>query len=83
MLEVQNLNKSFGQMRVENENFTINDGEILGLIGQTGPENHYIRMILGLLKPDSGSVLWNGQPLHAKIKISLVFYRKNAVYTSK
>ena len=37
MLQVKNLNKSFGQMQaVVDESFTVNDGEILGLIGQNG-----------------------------------------------
>ncbi|MBU7564100.1 ABC transporter ATP-binding protein [Pediococcus ethanolidurans] len=68
MLQVKNLNKSFGQMKaVVDENFTVNDGEILGLIGQNGAgKTTTFRMILGLLKSDSGSVLWNGHPFTRK-----------------
>ncbi|GEL15715.1 ABC transporter ATP-binding protein [Pediococcus cellicola] len=68
MLQVKNLNKSFGQMQaVSNESFTVNDGEILGLIGQNGAgKTTTFRMILGLLKPDAGSVFWNGHPFTRK-----------------
>lgn len=68
MLQVKNLNKSFGQMQaIVDESFTVNDGEILGLIGQNGAgKTTTFRMILDLLKPDSGSVFWNGHPFTRK-----------------
>lgn len=68
MLEVRNLNKRFGQMQaVANESFTVEDGTIMGLIGQNGAgKTTTFRMILDFLRPDSGEVLIDGQPLTSK-----------------
>lgn len=68
MLEVQKLQKSFGDLlAVDNMNFTINNGEIMGLIGQNGAgKTTTFRMLLDLLTPDHGKVLWNGKPLTQK-----------------
>lgn len=65
MLKVSHLTKQFGQNRgVRDESFTINDGHIMGLIGQNGAgKTTTFRMILNLLPADSGSVSWNGHPL--------------------
>ncbi|WP_412989597.1 ABC transporter ATP-binding protein [Pediococcus siamensis] len=75
MLQVENLNKRFGSMQaVKDESFTIQDGEILGLIGQNGAgKTTTFRMILGLLAPDSGTVLWNGQPFSRKVQDTVGF----------
>jgi len=64
MLEVKGLKKSFGSLiAVDNVNFTINQGQIMGLIGQNGSgKTTTFRMILKLLNADEGSVLWDGQP---------------------
>lgn len=65
MLEIKGLNKHFGKLQaVEQESFTIKDGEILGLIGQNGAgKTTTFRMILDFITPDSGEILWDGKPL--------------------
>src|SRR5580698_6023880 len=46
---------------VENVSFSIESGETLGLVGESGSGKTTVaRMILGLTKPDSGSIRVNG-----------------------
>ncbi|HLQ40611.1 MAG TPA: ABC transporter ATP-binding protein [Tetragenococcus sp.] len=68
MLEVKNLVKTFGDYKaVDHLSFTIENGQILGLIGQNGAgKTTSFRLILDFLKANQGVVLWNGQPLGAK-----------------
>lgn len=68
MLQVMNLQKSFGSLRaVDDVSFTIEDGQILGMIGQNGSgKTTTFRLILDFLTPEKGSVLWNGQTLSPK-----------------
>lgn len=68
MLEVSNLVKSFGSMTaVNNVSFNIKDGTILGLIGQNGAgKTTTFRLILDFISKDSGSILWDGQPISQK-----------------
>lgn len=75
MLKVNNLNKTFGDMiAVDNIEFSIQSGEILGLIGQNGAgKTTTFRLILNLLKADSGEVLWNDQKLTKK-QLSTIGY---------
>ncbi|MGX7417497.1 ABC transporter ATP-binding protein [Carnobacterium gallinarum] len=65
MLEVRHLKKTFGDLTAVNDlSFTINDGEILGMIGQNGAgKTTTFRLILKFLTADSGEVLWNGRPI--------------------
>lgn len=68
MLEVRGISKAFGSMKaVDQVSFTVEDGKILGLIGQNGAgKTTTFRLILDFLQADSGEVLWNGQKLTAK-----------------
>ena len=68
MLEVKELVKTFGDFKaVDHVSFTLPDGKILGLIGQNGAgKTTTFRLILNIITQDSGSVLWNGQPLNEK-----------------
>lgn len=70
MLTVNNLVKNFGDLRaVSAMSFQINDGEILGLVGPNGAgKTTTFRMLLGLMRPDEGEVLWNGAPLNDKVR---------------
>ena len=62
-IEINNLNKSFGSiLAVKNINFKIDKGKIIGLLGPNGcGKSTTIGMMLGLIKPTSGTVVINGQ----------------------
>ncbi len=62
-LKVQNVTKSFGDnAAVDNINFEINKPGVFGLLGTNGAgKSTTIRMILGILKKDSGNINWNGK----------------------
>ncbi|APH06402.1 ABC transporter ATP-binding protein [Bacillus weihaiensis] len=66
--EIQQLNKSFGQYHaVNNLNIKLEEGHILGMLGRNGAgKTTTIRMILDIIKPDSGSILWQGRPFSKK-----------------
>lgn len=58
MITISNLKKQFGDtIACDIEQFTINDGDILGLVGNNGAgKTTLFRLLLDLLKADSGSV---------------------------
>lgn len=58
ILEVKNLKKSYdGFKAVDGISFSIYPGEIVGLLGPNGSgKTSTINMILGILKPSSGSI---------------------------
>ena len=62
-IEINNLNKQYrNTLAVKNINFKINKGAIIGLLGPNGcGKSTTIGMILGLIKPTSGTVVINGQ----------------------
>lgn len=62
MISISNLKKSFGEtIACDIPSFTINDGDILGLVGNNGAgKTTLFRMLLDLLKPDEGEVALNG-----------------------
>ena len=63
VIEIKNLEKSYNNIEaVKNINFKIYKGSIVGLLGPNGcGKTTTIGMMLGLIKPSSGSVLINGQ----------------------
>ena len=62
MIQIENLTKHFGETTAcAIDSFTVNDGDLLGLVGNNGAgKTTLFRMILDLLKPDEGQVLING-----------------------
>jgi len=64
-LEVENLTKTFGGLAaVNNVSFKIERDEIVGLIGPNGSgKTTLIRCMLGILKPTSGKVIFNGKDI--------------------
>ena len=81
MLKITDVSKSYGKgsiKAVDNINLDIKPGEIFGFLGPNGAgKTTTIKMIVGLLKPDSGSIILNDvdiwkEPLKAKSMISFV-----------
>lgn len=64
MLEVQGLTRRFGErLAVDDVSFTVPSGRTIGFVGANGAgKTTTMRMIMGLLTPSSGSVLWQGRP---------------------
>ena len=62
MITVNNLIKKFGETVASDiPSLTINDGDILGLVGNNGAgKTTFFRMLLDLLKPDAGEVALGG-----------------------
>ncbi|HBJ73775.1 MAG TPA: multidrug ABC transporter ATP-binding protein [Actinobacteria bacterium] len=62
MIEVSNLTKRYGKVTaVDDVSFTVNPGVVTGFLGPNGAgKSTTMRMILGLDKPDAGTVLVNG-----------------------
>ena len=65
MLEVKNLSVSYGAIEaVKDISFTVNDGEIVSLIGANGAgKTTTLHTITGLVLAKSGSVMYNGVDL--------------------
>jgi len=81
MIELLNVSKSYGggaKKAVDNLSLTVSPGEIFGFLGPNGAgKTTTIKMIVGLLRPDSGTVRVGGydvvtQPLEAKRQIAYV-----------
>ena len=64
-LDVSDLVKKFGEKTaVDNISFKIDKPGVFGLLGTNGAgKTTTIRMILGILEKDSGSIQWNSKPV--------------------
>ena len=62
MIRIESLKKQFGEtIACDIPELTINDGDILGLVGNNGAgKTTLFRMLLDLLKPDAGAVSLDG-----------------------
>lgn len=67
-LEVTNVTKRFiDKIAVDNISFEINSPGVFGLLGTNGAgKTTTIRMMLGILKKDSGQITWNGKEVTRK-----------------
>ncbi len=80
MIQITSVSKTYsGKVKaVDDITLTINPGEIIGFIGPNGAgKTTTIKMMTGILKPDSGVILLNGidiqkQPLEAKRQFGYV-----------
>lgn len=70
MLKVDSVRKEFGKVcAVADVSFEIPTGITFGLLGPNGAgKTTTMRMILGILAPDRGSVAWGGKPVDATMR---------------
>jgi phospholipid/cholesterol/gamma-HCH transport system ATP-binding protein len=82
IIEVQNFRKSFGAKLVhENVSFYVKKGECLGLVGGSGAGKSVIlRSLIGLEKPDSGSVFINDEEITSYSEAQWLHLRKKVAY---
>lgn len=73
MLEFQNVSYVYGEgtpfkrTAVDNVSFVIPEGKVTGIIGHTGSGKSTLSLLMnGLLSPNSGKVLLNGEDINAK-----------------
>ncbi|WP_206458972.1 ABC transporter ATP-binding protein [Anaerovorax sp. IOR16] len=71
MIKISELDKSFdGVSALSDLNLHIKNGSIYGLIGENGSgKTTLIKHLIGVLKPDSGSITINGDPIENNIKL--------------
>lgn len=81
MIELKNVSKSYNKgtvKAVDSLDLSVRPGEIFGFLGPNGAgKTTTIKMMVGLLKPDSGTITINGhsildEPLMAKASIGFV-----------
>ena len=65
MLELKGLTRRYGDVvALDDLSFTVAEGQLFGFIGPNGAgKTTAMRIILGVLEPDTGQVLWRGQPM--------------------
>jgi ABC-2 type transport system ATP-binding protein len=75
MLEVRDVVKSYDRRPVVNRvSFEVRPGEIFALLGPNGAgKTTLIRMITDILKPDSGTITLDGQPVGGGIKNTISY----------
>ena len=63
-LEVRGVTKAYGtKVAVDSASFSVGQGEIFGLLGPNGAgKSSLIRMVMDILRPDSGEILVLGAP---------------------
>jgi branched-chain amino acid transport system ATP-binding protein len=68
LLKVIDLTKRFGGIKaVDGCNFDVFEGKVTGLIGPNGAgKTTVFNLISGLLGPDGGTILFNGEPLNGR-----------------
>jgi ABC-2 type transport system ATP-binding protein len=65
MLDIASLSRAYGDtLVVDDVTFSVKPGRVTGFVGANGAgKTTTMRMILGVLSPTSGEVLWDGAPI--------------------
>ena len=88
ILEMKGICKSFpGVKALEDAGIRVSPGEVHALVGENGAGKSTLMKILnGLLQPDSGTIEWNGEPVRIKnpaharqLGIAMIYQELNPV----
>ena len=69
-LRLEGITKRYGSLlAVDGLSFDVRPGEVVGFVGSNGAgKTTTMRIVLGVLIPDGGSVLWGGAPIDFKTR---------------
>lgn len=77
MIRIQQVSKSYskaGKKAVDQLSLELRDGEIFGLLGPNGAgKSTLIKMLVGILSPDEGSISINGKPMDGSAAVKREF----------
>ncbi|MCT1925805.1 ABC transporter ATP-binding protein [Staphylococcus pasteuri] len=83
MLKLQNIKKTYGSTTILNNiNFDMNNGDIIGLIGKNGAgKTTLMKLIAKMQQPSEGTISYNNQDIHINENILTDFgFMINQVY---
>ena len=80
VLQVEKVTKNYGDKTAVNQiELKLGEGEIFGLLGANGAgKTTTMRMVLGLIYPDSGRILWKGKGYSDELRRIMGYCRRNA-----
>jgi D-xylose transport system ATP-binding protein len=66
ILQLRGISKSFGSVQALSDvDFEVRDGEVMALVGDNGAgKSTLIKCVAGTHTPDSGEILFEGEPVH-------------------
>src|ERR1035437_1064917 len=72
MLELKNVSKTYrGIPAVWDVSFVLKEGEVLGYLGPNGSgKSTTVKMVIGMIQPTKGKVLFVGRNIHDDLDIS-------------
>ncbi len=75
VLEINNINKSYGKKSALNDvSIKLEPGRIVGLLGPNGSgKTTLIKLINGLLTPNSGNIIVDGNPVGEKSRLAVSY----------
>jgi peptide/nickel transport system ATP-binding protein len=92
LLQVQNLVKHFGLSgglfgaksvvrAVDDISLTVDKGEVVGIVGESGcGKSTTARLIIGLIEPDDGKILFDGEPVGPALSLRELRRRVQMVF---
>lgn len=89
LLETHDLVKKYaGRTVVDRVSFRISEGEIVGLLGPNGAgKTTSFRITIGMIRPESGTVIFNGQdvthlPMYKRVQLGMGYLsQESSVFT--
>jgi phospholipid/cholesterol/gamma-HCH transport system ATP-binding protein len=81
MIQAVHLKKSFDHPVLQDVSLSVSRGETVGILGKSGTgKSVLLKLIAGFLRPDEGSILFNGEDVTKMGEQDLLDFRKKVSY---
>ena len=83
-LELKGISKQFpGVLANDHVSVQVGAGEIHALLGENGAgKSTLVKMIYGIMQPDQGEIIWNGEAMRITFAIEQPLYEANALLSA-